>query len=259
MASQPASPGILAPTDTLPVVEVFGPTIQGEGALAGLSTYFVRLGYCDYRCSWCDSMYAVDPELVHANAERLTPLEIGERLRELDAGPEWVTLSGGNPAIHDLGALVETLHDVGFKLCVETQGSFWRDWLTEVDMLTVSPKPPSSGMATPERIAVVHDFMEKAETYLPARRRALKIVVFDEFDLAWASLFLRGYRDDWEHVFISVGTDAPRPGEPLPVSRAQVCDRTRWLFEHVASDPKLSHVRVLPQLHVLAWGHARAV
>ena len=48
----------------LPVVEIFGPTIQGEGAEAGIPTHFVRVGGCDFRCSWCDTMYAVDPEIV---------------------------------------------------------------------------------------------------------------------------------------------------------------------------------------------------
>lgn len=38
---------------TFPVIECFGPTIQGEGALAGLPTLFVRFGGCDFRCSWC--------------------------------------------------------------------------------------------------------------------------------------------------------------------------------------------------------------
>src|SRR5262249_776223 len=42
------------------VSEIFGPTIQGEGVLIGLPTVFVRSGGCDYRCSWCDSMHAVD-------------------------------------------------------------------------------------------------------------------------------------------------------------------------------------------------------
>ena len=46
------------------VVETFGPTIQGEGPYAGRVCHFVRFGGCDYRCTWCDSMHAVDPGLV---------------------------------------------------------------------------------------------------------------------------------------------------------------------------------------------------
>jgi 7-carboxy-7-deazaguanine synthase len=44
-------------TDIL-ISEIFGPTIQGEGALVGKPTVFVRTGGCDYRCDWCDTVYA---------------------------------------------------------------------------------------------------------------------------------------------------------------------------------------------------------
>ena len=65
---------------TFPVIEIFGPTIQGEGAEAGLPTHFVRFGGCDYRCSWCDTMYAVDPAVVRATPSALSVDEIVERL-----------------------------------------------------------------------------------------------------------------------------------------------------------------------------------
>lgn len=35
------------------ISEIFGPTIQGEGALIGRPTVFVRTGGCDFRCRWC--------------------------------------------------------------------------------------------------------------------------------------------------------------------------------------------------------------
>lgn len=44
-----------AAPDRIRISEIFGPTIQGEGALIGEPTVFVRTGGCDYRCSWCDS------------------------------------------------------------------------------------------------------------------------------------------------------------------------------------------------------------
>src|SRR3712207_8798896 len=76
-------------TKTYPVIEIFGPTIQGEGAEAGLPTHFVRLGGCDYRCAWCDTMYAVDPRTVRDTAERLSGETIIERLQTLAGCPDW--------------------------------------------------------------------------------------------------------------------------------------------------------------------------
>ena len=49
----------------LRIAEIFGPTIQGEGALIGEPTVFVRTGGCDYRCTWCDSLHAVDSAYRH--------------------------------------------------------------------------------------------------------------------------------------------------------------------------------------------------
>ena len=39
----------------LPVLEIFGPTFQGEGRAIGQKTMFVRTAGCDYHCDWCDS------------------------------------------------------------------------------------------------------------------------------------------------------------------------------------------------------------
>src|SRR5262245_23511922 len=136
------------PGKTFPVVEIFGPVLQGEGRMIGTPTLFVRLGYCDHRCAWCDSLYAVLPKQVRENATQLTAGPIRDQLDALDASVPWVTRSGGNPALHDLSELVALLHAAGRKLAVETQGTVFRDWLYDCAVVTVSPKPPSSGMET---------------------------------------------------------------------------------------------------------------
>lgn len=133
-------------SDPIRVSEIFGPTIQGEGALIGLPTVFVRTGGCDYRCAWCDSLHAVDGEFRH----EWTPMQAGEIMAEvarLSGGrPLLVTLSGGNPAIQPLAPLIEAGRARGYRFAMETQGSVARDWFAGLDMLVLSPKPPSSGM-----------------------------------------------------------------------------------------------------------------
>src|SRR5215813_518194 len=95
---------------TLPVVEIFGPVLQGEGRMIGTPTLFVRLGYCDFRCRWCDSLFAVIPAQVREHSTPITAVHICDRLDALDATVPWVTLSGGNPVLHDLSELVALLH-----------------------------------------------------------------------------------------------------------------------------------------------------
>jgi len=240
---------------TFPVVEVFGPVVQGEGPVAGQVTHFVRLGLCDYRCVWCDSMFAVLPVEVKKNATQLSVAGMMGRLSDLEHGAPWVTLSGGNPAIHDLEELVDEIHEAGMQVAVETQGSRWKPWLSAVDMLVVSPKPPSSEMVNEVNRRVTDVFMHQAERSVSYEHRAIKIVVFDDRDLVWADAFMVEY--PWAKLYLSVGTDVPEPGETLAETRRKVCDRYQWLSDRV---PYLaSEVTIMPQLHVLAYGHARGV
>lgn len=236
---------------TLPVVEIFGPTIQGEGPDAGVPAYFVRFGGCDYRCSWCDSMHAVDPAEVRANAERLTTGQVADRLGELPEGPGLVVLSGGNPALLDLDALVVALKQDDRRVAVETQGSRWRDWLANVDRLVISPKPPSSGMAGRKELNAFQVFMSHVSD---ASGAVLKIVIFDQADLDWAAA---RHRDHPQlPLFLSVGTDV---GLPEDETLSHLRERYRWLCEAVARRRDLRDARVQPQLHVIAWGTAKGV
>jgi 7-carboxy-7-deazaguanine synthase len=237
---------------TLPVIEIFGPTVQGEGPDAGRPAYFVRFGGCDFRCSWCDSMYAVDPAEVRSNAERLSAHAIEERLCALEPGPTLVVLSGGNPALLDLVELVERLQAAGAEVAIETQGSLWREWLAAADRLVVSPKGPSSGMDTPAHRAQFAEFMARAAEASAAL--CLKVVVFDDRDLDYFAEITAKHPD--VPAFVSVGSDVGLPDEE---TRTELLLRYRWLCETVARRPEFSRARVLPQLHVLAWGTARGV
>ena len=223
------------------VVETFGPTVQGEGPYAGRVCHFVRFGGCDYRCSWCDSMHAVEPALVR-EAEDLTAREVVDRLGELPPAPMLV-ISGGNPALQRLDPFLDLLDGRYQTLAVETQGSFWRPWLARMDSLVVSPKPPSSGEVTVRNWARLEAFMLRARWL---RSLVLKIVVFDDDDLLWA----RGVHENYPSVplYLSVGT------EPQDTT-GSLGDRYAWLCEQVIADPGLHSATVLPQLHVIAWGH----
>lgn len=203
----------------------------------------------------CDSKYAVDPREVKEHAERLTDEEIVGRLAALPGSPEWVVLSGGNPALQRLDGLVPLLHAEGFRVMVETQGTAKRPWLSLVDHITVSPKPPSSGMPRVgggEVLRWLYPYLHDA------KRHAVKVVVFDDGDYAYAKeVFshagLRAYRPRYLSFFLSVGT---RVGAD---SRDDIVGRYRWLLEKTARDPEMGHVRVLPQLHAVVYGHARGV
>ncbi len=230
------------------ISEIFGPTIQGEGALIGRPTVFVRTGGCDYRCAWCDTLYAVESQYRHEWKE-MSAAEIFERVKELSQGkPIMVTLSGGNPAIQPLGPLIEMGKKEGYRFALETQGSVAQDWFALLDVLTLSPKPPSSGMTTDWKI---FDDCLKAAGNGPAI--SLKIVVFDEDDYSYAKDAAARY----PHlpVYLQPGNPAP---PPQIVDKAALDERLRWLVGKVGND-NWFNANVLPQLHVMLWGNERGV
>jgi len=242
-------------TQTIAVSEIFGPTVQGEGPLIGRPTVFVRTGGCDYRCRWCDTLYAVLPEY-RDEWMPLTAEAIAARIGALTAGqPVLVSLSGGNPALQPLAPLVDLGHRAGHRFALETQGSVARDWFAALDWLVLSPKPPSSGMATDW---AAFDACLAAAGDAP--RRALKIVVFDEADYAYARA--TAARFPRLPVYLQTGNPAPELGRDDPSGSEADFDvlrqRTRWLIERVASD-RWFDATVLPQLHVLVWGNRRGV
>jgi len=109
-------------TKDILISEIFGPTVQGEGPLVGRPTVFVRTGGCDYRCAWCDTLYAVLPE--HRDEWKLmTPAEVASSVDQLTSNnPVLVTLSGGNPALQPLGSVIEIGHAKGLHVCSRDTG-----------------------------------------------------------------------------------------------------------------------------------------
>ncbi|MES0883733.1 7-carboxy-7-deazaguanine synthase QueE [Roseibium sp. SCP14] len=239
--------------ETIRVNEIFGPTIQGEGALIGQPTVFVRTGGCDYRCSWCDTLHAVD-SAYRDEWHPMTPQAIMMQVEILSGGKSLtISLSGGNPAIQPLGGLIELGRREGYRFALETQGSLARDWFKKLDVLTLSPKPPSSGMETDwQKLA------ECVEAAGPETRTVMKVVIFDDADYTYARDVAARYPE--LRLYLQPGNHTPsHPQEAdSAIDMAGIMERMRWLVEKVTTD-KLYTATVLPQLHTLIWGNLRGV
>lgn len=235
----------------LPVLEIFGPTVQGEGMVIGRKTMFVRTAGCDYQCSWCDSAFTWDGS-AKDDITLLTPEEIWSQLVGI-GGKKFnhVTISGGNPALlKNMGGLVKLLHENNIQVALETQGSKWQDWLMDIDDLTISPKPPSSLMETD--FHVLDDIISRVK----AEKASLKVVVFNTEDLAYAKKVHGRYPE--LSFFVQVGNeDATTEDNDRLIQK--LLGKYEWLIEEVMQDEELNNVRVLPQLHTLVWGNKRGV
>jgi 7-carboxy-7-deazaguanine synthase len=146
------------------VKEMFGPTLQGEGAHAGRACVFLRFAACNLSCAWCDTDFA--PE----GATRMTAEQILARLGELDRHhARMVVVTGGEPTLQWDAPLADAIRAAGFRTHMESNGT--RALAAPVDWLTISPKPqfhPASiqlvSDVAPSEVKVVIDETVTAET-----------------------------------------------------------------------------------------------
>ncbi|WP_100404181.1 7-carboxy-7-deazaguanine synthase QueE [Bacillus solitudinis] len=233
----------------IPVMEVFGPTIQGEGMVIGKKTMFVRTAGCDFRCSWCDSSFTWDGT---GKSKLMTAEQIWDSLYEQGADAfSHVTISGGNPALHEgLAELIELLKKKQVEVAVETQGTLWQEWFKDVDDVTISPKPPSSGMETDFNLLDL--FIDR----LSKQQLSLKIVVFNETDFTYAESIRTRYPN--HSFYLQVGNEDVKTEENQSLVSV-LLKKYEWLIEKATHSTIMNDARVLPQLHTLLWGNKRGV
>ncbi|MCI2768230.1 7-carboxy-7-deazaguanine synthase QueE [Staphylococcus warneri] len=234
----------------IPVLEVFGPTIQGEGRVIGRKTMFVRTAGCDYRCSWCDSAFTWDGS-AKEDIQLMSAEEIYDKLREVGGDNfNHVTISGGNPAlikgIQDLVNLFEEHH---IQTALETQGSKFQPWMTQIDDLTISPKPPSSNMKP--NLEILDSVIEQC---VPESLN-LKVVIFDEGDFEFAKMIRHRYPTI--PFYLQVGN--PYLDDEVDNHTAKLLQRYEQLVERVMTSSDMNNVYVLPQLHTLLWSNMKGV
>lgn len=244
----------------IPIMETFGPTVQGEGIQIGVQTYFMRFGLCDYKCTMCDSMHAVDPKSVKANGRFMTQVEIFEDFMKCGVyqGPtcEWMTFSGGNPCIHDLQILVALLRGAKLKINVETQGTLWKPWIADCECVTISPKGPGMGEVTV--IDVLDEFLRNC--WMNGINPVMKIVVFDQRDLDFAIEMYSRFANQYQFAgwFLSLGNPAPTGiKSQFNTHPERVMDalyRYKYLLEDIQQSQVLAKFRFLPQFHWMLWG-----
>ncbi|KGA98738.1 7-carboxy-7-deazaguanine synthase [Alkalihalobacillus alcalophilus ATCC 27647 = CGMCC 1.3604] len=233
----------------IPVMEIFGPTIQGEGMVIGQKTMFVRTSGCDYSCSWCDSAFTWDGT---GKSTLMTAEAIVEQLQQIGGDNfSHVTISGGNPALHKgIAALVDLLKEKQIQTAIETQGSIWQDWLLDIDEVTISPKPPSSKMET--NLEKLDEIIHK----LSDRNISLKVVIFDDVDFDYAETIHKRYPD--VPFYLQVGNEDAKTEENHNLLQ-QLLNRYEWLIERTIDSQVMNDAKVLPQLHTLLWGNKRGV
>lgn len=239
----------------IPVAEIFGPTIQGEGPHVGMQTLFVRVAGCDFKCAWCDSKFAwkIDGSIKRYGTKELAEVLVQECNNSKCSN---VVLTGGNPCLYDFKEVIDILHDNNITVDIETQGSKMPDWLLDVDLLVISPKAPSSKQ--PDVYKTVNEYMKLLTSI--KQKVAIKIPVFNEEDFEFAMKYyalVDYYREKGVDIdlYLSVGnTNTTEAGD---ISKRVLSDYEKLI--NMVANSYMERVFILPQVHTLVWGNKQGV
>src|SRR5580693_6278799 len=120
----------------LKIAELFY-SLQGEGSLVGVPSFFIRSSGCNLRCAWCDTPYTSwYPEGADFTLDQIVD--------EVKAHPALhVVVTGGEPMIApEIILLTERLRGLGLHITIETAGTVFKP--VACDLMSISPKLSNS-------------------------------------------------------------------------------------------------------------------
>ena len=239
----------------IPVAEIFGPTIQGEGPHVGMQTLFVRVAGCDFKCAWCDSKFAwkIDGSIKRYGTKELADILVQECNNSKCSN---VVLTGGNPCLYDFKQVIDILHDNNITVDIETQGSKMPDWLLDVDLLVISPKAPSSKQ--PDVYKTVNEYMKLLTSI--KQKVAIKIPVFNEEDFEFAMKYyalVDYYREKGVDIDLYLSVGNINTTEAGDISKRVLTDYEKLI--NMVANSYMQRVFILPQVHTLVWGNKQGV
>ena len=217
-------------------------SLQGEGSLAGVVSFFIRTSGCNLRCRWCDTPYTSwVPEGTRRSVEEL--------VAEAEAsGARHVVVTGGEPLLQrEIAGLTRRLKEAGLHITVETAGTVNPDF--QCDLLSVSPKTSNSdppGRARDRHRLLRADPEPLADLVRRFPNHQLKFVVEDADDLPEINALLE-----------KIGTVEP--------SRVLLMAQGRTAFEVAERAPRVAALclehgfRYTPRLHLDLFGGGRGV
>ena len=212
-------------------------SIQGEGVLAGVPSFFIRLAGCPLRCGFCDTKYAWDFD---AGDE----YSIQQIFKEATKHPtRHIVITGGEPLVNsDIVQLTEYFQKAGYHITIETSGIISPDGI-KADLMSISPKMANS---RPNSDLLLMDH-EKLRINLTSLKSLL-----DEYD--YQLKFVVKTSEDLEEVQLLLDQlDSVNTNKVLlmPQSSSRV--------EYLQTLPKVvsfclqTGYRLTPRLHLAIW------
>ena len=120
-------------------------SLQGEGHFTGTPAFFLRFAGCNLKCPFCDTN--------HQPYKEMSEQEIVEEASRHE--PRHIVITGGEPALQLTQSLVDKLHQAGFFIQVETNGTL--PLPDGIDWVTGSPKSLTPALSQGEGVQTVDE------------------------------------------------------------------------------------------------------
>ena len=215
-------------------------SLQGEGSLVGVPSFFIRTSGCNLRCAWCDTPYTSwTPE-----GEEMTVDAILEEVKRHPAKHAVVT--GGEPMIApEVVELTKALREAGMHITIETAGTVFKP--VTCDLMSISPKLSNSTPEGPwavqhERLRTQPDVLTKLMAKYDYQ---LKFVIARREDIGEVRALAQALNVPASRVILM----------PEGIDPAVLRERSVWLAEIC----KAENYRFSPRLHVDLYGNKRGV
>ena len=145
-------------------------SVQGESTHSGCPCIFIRLTYCNLRCSYCDTEYAF------YDGKDMEITDIMSEIKRWDCN--LVEVTGGEPLFQDECIdLLNELVNSNYEVMLETGGSLSISDVPKKVVKIVDFKCPNSGMVKKNLWSIVDDLQAHDE---------VKFVIGNREDFDWA-------------------------------------------------------------------------
>ena len=152
-------------------------SIQGESSHSGRPCIFIRLTYCNLRCTYCDTEYAF------YEGSNMTIDEILKYIKKWNCN--LVEVTGGEPLFQkECINLLNALINKSYEVLLETGGSLPIENVPKNVIKIVDFKCPSSGMEKKNLWSIVKDLQVHDE---------IKFVIGNKKDFEWSKNIINKY------------------------------------------------------------------
>ncbi len=162
-------------------------SIQGESSMSGMPCIFIRLTYCNLRCSYCDTEYSF-----HEGKD----MSIDDILKKIkNYNCKLVEVTGGEPLLQKESIdLMTILLNDNYKVMLETGGSLPIKNVPKNVIKIVDFKCPSSNMHKKNDWNILKDLQKHDE---------IKFVIGNYEDYEWTKNKINSYNLNTKRILLS--------------------------------------------------------